>query len=118
LIGPVALLAGAALLTLGALRLSARLAPPGTALLLVGAYVIAWQLVLVVWILSAFGRVERWPLLAGLALTTAAAVEVDTRGRRELGPRLREAFAGARAGFAEPIAIVLGLVVAGGCCMP
>jgi hypothetical protein len=117
LIGPVALLAGAALLTLGALRLSARLAPPGTALLLVGAYVIAWQLVLVVWILSAFGRVERWPLLAGLALTTAAVV-VDTRGRRELGPRLREAFAGARAGFAEPIAIVLGLVVAGGCCMP
>ena len=105
--GALALLAGAALLATGSLRLAARLAPAGTAPLLLGAYVIAWaQLVLVLWALSLFGWVERWPLLLGLAVTTAALV-VDTRGRRELGPRLRDALRCApggprRAGRARP----------------
>ena len=109
--GALALLAGAALLATGSLRLAARLAPAGTAPLLVGAYVVAWaQLVLVLWALSLFGRVERWPLLLGLAVTTAALV-VDTRGRRELGPRLGEALGALRDGLAEPVALVLGVAV-------
>jgi hypothetical protein len=109
--GALALLAGAALLATGSLRLAARLAPAGTAPLLLGAYVIAWaQLVLVLWALSFFGWVERWPLLLGLAATTVALV-VDTRGRRELGPRLHDGWCALREGLAEPVALVLGLAV-------
>ena len=109
--GALALLAGAALLATGSLRLAARLAPAGAAPLLLGAYVIAWaQLVLVLWALSLFGWVDRWPLLLGLALTSAALV-VDTRGRRELGPRLRDAWRSLREGLEAPVVLVLGLAV-------
>jgi len=56
--GALALVAGAALLATGSLRLSSLLAPRSSAAFLLGAYVIAWtQLVLVLWALSLFGWV-------------------------------------------------------------
>ena len=56
MIGALALVAGAALLATGSLRLSAVLAPRSTAAFLLAAYVIAWgQVVVVLWALSLFG---------------------------------------------------------------
>ena len=53
MIGALALGAGAMLLAVGAVRLSALLRPNGTASFLLGAYVAAWlQLVVVLWALS------------------------------------------------------------------
>ena len=72
-IGALALLAGAALLATGSLRLSSLLAPRSSAAFLLGAYVIAWaQLVVVLWALSLFGWVTRAGLLIGLAVVCTA----------------------------------------------
>ena len=112
MIGALALVAGAALLATGSLRLSALLAPRSTAAFLLGAYAIAWaQLVVVLWALSLFGWVTRFGLLAGLALVCGALV-VDTRGWSDVGVRLREAWGALREALADPVCAVLGVTVA------
>lgn len=111
MIGALALVAGAALLGTGSLRLSSLLAPRTSAAFLLGAYVIAWtQVVVVLWALSLFGWVTRTGLLIGLAVVCAALV-VDTRGRSDVGARLREAAAALREALADWPSVVLGLAV-------
>ncbi len=112
MIGALALVAGAALLATGSLRLSAVLAPRSAAAFLLGAYVIAWgQLVVVLWALSLFGWVTRWGLLAGLALVCLALL-VDTRGWSDVRVRLRDAVGALREALADPVCRVLAVAVA------
>ncbi len=109
--GALALLAGAALLATGSLRLSSLLAPRSSAAFLLGAYVIAWtQLVVVLWALSLFGWVTRAGLLIGLAVVCTG-LAVDTRGRSDVVARLREAAAALREAVADRLCVVLGLAV-------
>jgi len=112
LTGALALVAGAALLATGSLRLSAMLTPRSTAAFLLGAYAIAWvELVVVLWALSLFGWVTRVGLLAGLALVCAALV-VDTRGWSDVAARMRDLGAALREALAEPVCRVLAVAVA------
>jgi hypothetical protein len=111
--GALVLVAGAALLSAGSLRLAAMLAPRSTAGFLLSAYVVAWaQLVAVLWALSLFGWVTRLGLLAGLAIVCGALV-VDTRGWSDVGTRLGEGVAALRDALADPVCTVLGVAVAG-----
>ena len=97
-IGALALVAGAALLATGSLRLSAAARARSAAAFLLGAYVIAWaQLVVVLWALSLFGWVTRWGLLAGLALVCVALL-VDTRGWSDVRVRLADGVGGSARG--------------------
>ncbi len=112
--GALALVAGGALLGVGSLRLSARLAPRSTASFLLGAYVAAWlQLIVVLWALSVFGWLTRWSLLAGLAVVCAALL-LDTRGRSDAVARLRESGAALGRALADPLCAVLGVCVLAG----
>lgn len=112
--GALALVAGAALLATGSLRLASRVAPRSTASFLLGAYVIAWvQLVLVLWALSLVGRVERWPLLVGLAVLCVALV-IDTRARSDVTVRLRDGAGALRRALGDPVCAVLAIAVAAG----
>jgi hypothetical protein len=113
-IGALALVAGAAVLAFGSLRVAAVLAPRSTAAWLLTAYVAAWaQLVLVLWALSLPGWVSRWPLLAGLAVVSAALAR-DTRQRSDVGGRLNEAYLTLRDALADPLCVVLGVAVVAG----
>ena len=106
--GALALLAGAALLAFGSLRVACLLSPRSTASFLLAAYVVGWvQLVLVLWALSAFDWVSRGGCSAALAVVCAA-LAIDTRGRSDVGvqaaakPRRRcGGVAGARRGRAR-----------------
>ena len=112
MIGALALVAGAALLATGSLRLSAVLAPRSAAAFLLGAYVIAWgQLVVVLWALSLFGWVTRWGLLAALALVCVALL-FDTRGWSDVRVRLADAVGALREALADPVCRVVAVVVA------
>lgn len=114
MIGALALGAGAMLLAVGAVRLSALLRPNGTASFLLGAYVAAWlQLVVVLWALSVFGWVTRWGLLAGLALVCGALL-LDTRGWSDVGVRLRDGAGALRGALADPACALLGVAVVAG----
>ena len=109
--GALALLAGAALLAFGSLRVACLLSPRSTASFLLAAYVVGWvQLVLVLWALSAFDWVSRWWLLGALAVVCAA-LAIDTRGRSDIGVRLRQSLSALREALREPVAVVLGLGV-------
>ena len=109
--GVLALVAGAVLLAAGSLRLSAQMAPRSTASFLLGAYVIAWaQLVVVLWVLSIFGWVSRWALLAGLAVACAAILS-DRRGWGDVVARLRDGGAALRRALEDPLCAVLGVAV-------
>jgi len=113
-IGALALVAGAALLAFGSLRVAAVLAPRSTAAWLLTAYVAAWaQLVLVLWALSLPGWVSRWPLLAGLAVVCAA-LTVDTRLRSDVGGHVNEAYLTLRDALSDPLCVLLGVVVLAG----
>ena len=109
--GALALVAGAVLLAAGSLRLSAQMAPRSTASFLLGAYVIAWvQLVCVLWVLSLFGWVTRWALLAGLAVVCVA-ILIDRRGWSDVAARLREGASALRRALEDPLCAVLGVAV-------
>ena len=109
--GALALVAGAVLLAAGSLRLSAQMAPRSTASFLLGAYVIAWvQLVGVLWVLSLFGWVTRWALLAGLAVVCVA-ILIDRRGWGDVAARLRDGASALRRALEDPLCAVLGVAV-------
>ena len=109
--GAFALAAGGVLLAAGSLRVAAQLAPRSTASFLLGAYVVAWaQLIAVLWVLSLFGWVTRWALLAGLALVCVA-ILVDRRGWKDVVARLRDGASALRRALDEPLCAVLGVAV-------
>jgi len=109
--GALALVAGVVLLAAGSLRLSAQMAPRSTASFLLGAYVIAWvQLVAVLWVLSLFGWVTRWALLAGLAVACVA-ILIDRRGWSDVAARLRDGASALRRALEDPLCAVLGVAV-------
>jgi glycosyl transferase family 87 len=109
--GALVLLAGGALLAFGSLRAACLLSPRSTASFLLAVYVAAWvQLVLVLWALSVFDWVSRWWLLGALAVVCAA-LTFDTRGRSDIGARVRESGSALREALGEPVAVVLGLAV-------
>ena len=112
--GAIVLVAGATLVVVGSLRVACLLSPRSTASFLLTAYVAGWvQLVVVIWALSAFDWVSRWSLLGALALVCAALC-FDTRGRSDIGSRLRESAFAAREALREPVAVVLGVAVLAG----
>ena len=112
--GAIVLVAGATLVVVGSLRVACLLSPRSTASFLLTAYVAGWvQLVVVIWALSAFDWVSRWFLLGALALVCAALC-FDTRGRSDIGSRLRESAFAAREALREPVAVVLGVAVLAG----
>jgi len=109
--GALALVAGVVLLAAGSLRLSAQMAPRSTASFLLGAYVVAWvQLVAVLWLLSLFGWVTRWALLAGLAVACVA-ILIDRRGWSGVAARLRDGASALRRALEDPLCAVLGVAV-------
>ncbi len=114
MIGALAVAGAATLLACGSLRLAALLSSRSTASFLLTAYVIAWaQLVVVLWLLSRFDRVTRWWLLGALT-ASCALLTLHARERSDVLLRVREGAEALRAGLAEPVAAVLGVVVLAG----